>query len=394
MSTTAAVKSCDDRDMSSTSRQQRRSSDERVDESGIPSEESLRRPRKSLPFLPRTSQYERHPLLQTRSTASGLSEFELLMLEKDALVRRKSVNESSRHNQKLPIDTECPSAGESSSVGRDTRQPIRPPLVPRGAQCESHPLFVRSESGVCELETYLSEIAMSANMTSSTAVKDVGSGNGNSFSSSVVQSQRASTVLKKLEPRTTQWERNSLLEIKDETGMTELEWLLMEKDKELSSVSQNDEKSSSVADGSVASSSCTVCGDDRSSARCRCTSADGRSSQATSNATFDVRSFSVDACPGDTSATTTSDDVCPVASSTQQKRVRFVAQRQKTEPEEVGQYSPAAGAASAALGTDGNNGSDVKVSHNNKPSKCPSRNRTCRADSVPSDGQRKSCCIS
>ena len=104
------------------------------DEGPRPPPEALRYPRKSLPFLPRTTQYERHPLLQTKSS-TGLSEFEMLILEKDLLQRRKS---------------------ESRGCS-DNRSSLK--LVPRGAHYEPHPLLVKSESGVCELELYLQEMA-------------------------------------------------------------------------------------------------------------------------------------------------------------------------------------------------------------------------------------------
>jgi len=184
-------------------------------------------PRNSLPFLPRTSQYERHPLLQMRSTATGLSEFELLMLERDADERPTP--------RRMSVET---SSASPSSASGSKRSGARPALVPRTTQREVHPLFVRSaDSGISELEEYLKEISQMtpparkgsavgtgrASVSSQSAAALSSEGDGKSTATS------APAPLRRLEPRTSQCERHALLEIKDESGLSALERLFMEK---------------------------------------------------------------------------------------------------------------------------------------------------------------------
>ena len=97
-----------------------------------------------IPILPRTSQYEKHPLLQERS-ASGLSELEEFLLERDT-----------------PTSKTFPPR-EPQEEGRRVSDPNRAPqppklkLQPRGAQFERHPLLVKTSSGKSELEQLLLE---------------------------------------------------------------------------------------------------------------------------------------------------------------------------------------------------------------------------------------------
>jgi len=334
----------------------------------------LRRPRKSLPFLPRTTQYERHPLLQMRSTATGLSEFELLMLERDAdeRPRRMSVETSS-------------TSQSSGRVGG------RPALVPRSAHRETHPLFVRSaDSGISELEEYLKEISQ---MTPPPRKSSAAGVQGRSSMSSqpppaptspTDDDSKATAAPRKLEPRTSQCERHALLEIKDESGLTELERLLMEKDEAAAAEGSNGRR-------------CTVCG---AEARLRCdcsrrTTRDGVNADG-------LRSGSDTATGGFSSSDS--------ATSAQLKRVRFMQQRQKTEPGGAASaaqlertISDSAATAGALPPTSKSNSVDTS-SAVKKPSKSrSSRGRgtgTVRTDSAPAGvgtggtAHRKSCCVS
>jgi len=328
---------------------------------------ALRQPRKSLPFLPRTTQYERHPLLQMRSTATGLSEFELLMLERDA-------------DERPPPRRASVEASSSSPAAR-----VRPALVPRTTQREVHPLFVRSaDSGISELEEYLKEISQ---MTPPAARKSSAAGSGAQGRSSVSASQPpppptsdgdTASAPRKLVPRTSQCERHALLEIKDESGLSELERLLMEK---------NEAAEAAAADGRR----CTVCGAE-SALRCDC--------PARRTANDRLRA---DSETGATSATTA-----------QQKRVRFMQQRQKSEPGHVAAAAAAGEALVERTVTDSNaptppplpseaNSVDSSSAAAKKSAKSRSSKGRggsgVRADSAPAGpggtaAHRKSCCVS
>ena len=338
--------------------------------------EALRQPRKSLPFLPRTSQYERHPLLQMRSTATGLSEFELLMLERDADERPRRMS------------VEASSSSSSARVGG------RPALVPRTAQREIHPLFVRSaDSGISELEEYLKEInEMTPPVRKSSAVGSASAQGRSSMSSQPPppptssaddDGKETATAPKKLVPRTSQCERHALLEIKDESGLSELERLLMEK---------NEEATAAAAD----QRRCTVCGAD-AALRCDCSRRTDRNADR-------LRSDSETAAAGGISS---SDSL----TSAQQKRVRFMQQRQKSEPghvvaESLVERTMGDSNATAAAPTPPStkaNSVDSSTAAGKKSSKSRSskgRGSGVRADSVPAGvgtgttAHRKSCCVS
>ncbi len=162
--------------------------------------------RTHLKIQPRTTQYEKHPLLQDRSD-SGMSEFEMFLLEKEQLAlttasavsaaaaaaAEKEIPGSASGTQALSSTAEMLEEPHSSSSGTDrshefatseSAQPVsentkelvskvqdaRPkmkpvqhqqqplqPLVPRGAEWERNPLFQKNESGLSELEAYLRE---------------------------------------------------------------------------------------------------------------------------------------------------------------------------------------------------------------------------------------------
>jgi hypothetical protein len=373
----------------------------------LASDAALRQPRKSLPFLPRTSQYERHPLLQTRSSATGLSEFELLMLEKDLLVRRKSVE--TKANQHETAETAAASKA-------------RPALVPRVAQYEPHPLFVRSaDSGVSELEACLSEInetkERKASMSASAAAtRDQqqargGSAVGPSAGDDCLEGPMTSTVTsmaprqpRKLEPRTSQCERNALLEFRDESGLSELDRLLMEKTREYESRS-----SSAIA------RRCTVCGAE-STVRCDCCSSATASAARTTRKSVDASVLSSHVTYSDDERVTSPTESSKSASAAAQKRVRFVQQRQKTEPEDLAMNPMLTSSADGdGAPTDGNRCASSKVETTSADSKrtkdrevksssattksVRSRNyrvesATALAGGAAADGHRKSCCIS
>jgi len=324
----------------------------------------LRRPRKSLPFLPRTTQYERHPLLQMRSAATGLSEFELLMLERDADERPRRMS--------VETSTSPSTRGKLAGAGR-------PALVPRSAHSETHPLFVRSaDSGISELEEYLKEISQ---LTPPPARKSSTSVQGRSSMSAATarpttsspsssDDSKTTPTPRKLEPRTSQCERHALLEIKDESGLSELERLLMEKNNEAAAAA------AAAAAGGTDGLRCTVCGAQAASPRCDC---------SVSRRTNRVDGVNADRLHD--SDTTSSD-------SAQQKRVRFMQQRQKTEPGDVAQLERTVSDCAAAKANSVDSSSSKKQT---KSRSSKGRGAGVRADSTPAElatAHRKSCCVS
>ncbi|KAK2164950.1 hypothetical protein LSH36_57g06009 [Paralvinella palmiformis] len=252
-----------------------------------PSHESIHTPapiedrRQRLKFLPRTNQYEKHPLLQIRSE-SGLSEFEMMMLERDT---RHSAAPSAEN----PLRTY--SLDESGQNKSTTMQR----LIPRGAHIERNALFEKTASGLSELEQYLLEkeqelgesssasqevyrasiqnrhsisnvplplrtnssnkqapIKSSNASSNSVQTRSIGGSakgskmktpdkkptdarlkrppmqHSKSISEGTLPSQRA------LQPRRIQYEKHHLLETRDDSGMSELDHFLMEKEKEIS----------------------------------------------------------------------------------------------------------------------------------------------------------------
>lgn len=169
--------------------------------------QSLKNPRKSLPLLPRISQYERHPLLQVRP-GSGLSEFELFLLEKELFKRKTSV------------DDQWSQVESTDHVGHTSQSSVREQrLIPRSAHYEPHPLLRKSVSGVCELELYLFEKEKEVEWRC----------RGNDSTTKPDDWHTCRNVRQTmLEPRSDQWEQHALLEIKDETGLSEMERLFIE----------------------------------------------------------------------------------------------------------------------------------------------------------------------
>ena len=171
-----------------------------------------------LTIQPRTSQYEKHALMQTRQD-SGMSELEEFLHEKEEQLQGRDnnrlsadVNTASRRQQPrantLDDGKLCGGGGTASR---------RQQLQPRGAQCEKSALLVKNESGLSDLEIYLLEKDAEASKKSSLKTRSV------SCEATMARRQR-------LEPRSSQYEENSLLENRDESGLSAIEQFLNEKD--------------------------------------------------------------------------------------------------------------------------------------------------------------------
>lgn len=214
------------------------------DEGAWVKESDYRAPRK-LSFIPRISQYERHPLLQERS-ASGLSQFDeltnLLQRQKsfdladcdenDVLPPKSTVTQRSAAETSPLVN----STGTSLVKGNDdnsrrveaenasvTHSKLRR-LEPRGALCERHPLLEKSESGMSELEMYLIEKEQELLLNS--PMKDESVKNNFRTINEHEESRR-----KQLQPRQNQYEKHALLESRDEQGLSPLDYFLHEKER-------------------------------------------------------------------------------------------------------------------------------------------------------------------
>lgn len=212
-------------------------------------------PRK-LSIIPRTTQYEKHPLQER--TESGLSQLEELT---NMLHRQKTMDkaESTLHhdpNRITPnstIKSEVKSDSSSSlkkkgSAGNNIKSKLSPSteqpsnkqknnksntkgenpapvhatlrrLEPRGPIVERHPLLEKSESGMSELEMYLFEKEQEMLLRSRVKEETVQT----NFSSGRRWSQ--------LQPRTNQYEKHALLESRDEKGFSPLDYFLSEKER-------------------------------------------------------------------------------------------------------------------------------------------------------------------
>ncbi len=184
--------------------------------------EDLQRPR----ILPRTSQYEKHPLLQER-TKSGMSELELFLQEKEKTLKSKREKLLKKHKS-LSIDNERLEAKKHDKSRRKSVESggnscaTRSKLLPRSTQYEIHPLLERTESGICELEIYLKEKEQEMEMKTRASAPDIR-----------ISTQRRISVGTLL-PRTNQYEKHPLLQEKDDEGLSEVDKLLdnLRKDRE------------------------------------------------------------------------------------------------------------------------------------------------------------------
>ena len=150
--------------------------------------------RNRLTILPRTTQYEKHALLQNRQD-SGMSELEEFFMEKEQQQQT------------------CPPREEGERGSKPTG---RLQLQPRGAQCEKSALLVKNKSGLSELEIYLLEKDAEASKKTSASFDDA-----------------TSERRQRLQPRSSQYEESSLLENRDAKGLSAIEQFLNEKEDEL-----------------------------------------------------------------------------------------------------------------------------------------------------------------
>jgi len=96
---------------------------------------------------PRVRQYQKHELLQDRSSESGLSEVEAFLLEK----------------QRLMELAKCPDNVASTDDQKDANNdvdddPEKDKLVPRAPHYVPHPILqVKTETGLTELELYFQQ---------------------------------------------------------------------------------------------------------------------------------------------------------------------------------------------------------------------------------------------
>ena len=164
--------------------------------SGKMSNADLMHKRRSLPFVPRTSQYEKHSLLQEK-TESGHNQIELFLMEKEQTLSAASDKRTHfRKGYSLQGDTLL---GSTNAVVLP-----RPPdqttqkLVPRGATFERHQLLKKTASGLSELEMLLIDKEREYEKRRR-SVDCVGGATASGYS-------------QKLFPRTEQYEKNVLLE--------------------------------------------------------------------------------------------------------------------------------------------------------------------------------------
>ena len=162
------------------------------------SQADLMHKRRSLPFVPRTSQYEKHSLLQEK-TESGHNEIELFLMEKEnncaaAAEKRAYFRKGYSLQEDVLLGTTNAAAAES---------PCLPPLpaqklVPRGATFERHHLLKKTASGLSELEMLLLDKEREFEERRR-SIDCVGGATASGYS-------------QKLLPRTEQYEKNVLLE--------------------------------------------------------------------------------------------------------------------------------------------------------------------------------------
>ena len=179
-------------------------------------------------ILPRTSQYEKHPLLQERSE-TGLSELEIFLKEKEDVVKTKQERMLKKHKSlsieehklRNELDTDRHRRKSADSGGGSKMK-----LLPRNAQYERHPLLEKTESGLSELEQYLMEMDQEAVRRKS--LKDeqaAAAAPPKNFSWSHGGSLR-------LQPRVMQYQKSALLQARDEDGRTTLERFLDESERQ------------------------------------------------------------------------------------------------------------------------------------------------------------------
>lgn len=297
--------------------------------------ESLKHPRKSLPLLPRMSQYERHPLLQVRP-GTGLSEFELFLLEKDLFKKRCSVDDH-QHSSDPAAESGASSAAsshcQSSTRGSIVREEERK-LIPRSAHYEPHPLLRKSVSGVCELELYLMEKNEEVTRRQRAIDRDhdddddYDDGDGLTTTSTKKGQGRS-----KLEPRMNQWEKHALLEVKDKAGLSEVDRLFLDTEQQQQ---QQEERGKCGAECVCKSATCKRCKKQQQQKQQNQSLQSPTSSlQQNLEATASVwKGDSSKTSEDSSSATSAAPLLCQKPPGHQQKRVHF--ERQKNEADDSG----------------------------------------------------------
>lgn len=232
--------------------------------------ESLKYPRKSLPLLPRMNQYERHSLLQVRP-GTGLSEFELFLLEKDLFKKKRcSVDDQHSSDSNAAADADAtggaaePGGGASCTSSQcaassiPTRGTVRVEeerrLIPRSAHYEPHPLLRKSLSGVCELELYLMEKEEEVTRRQR-GDRDRDRDYEDNEDDDDQPTQKRLQGRSKLEPRLNQWEKHGLLEVKDKSGLSQIERLFLETEQQ----QQQQERGKCGAECVCKSATCKRC---------------------------------------------------------------------------------------------------------------------------------------
>lgn len=106
-------------------------------------------------FVPRTTQYERHPLLE--KTESGLSELEQYLKEKEEELMRQE--HGKRHSEGSIHDSHKAATRKVSFPNVPDKRPSLGALTPRTSQYEKHPLLQSrdEETGLSEIEKFLQE---------------------------------------------------------------------------------------------------------------------------------------------------------------------------------------------------------------------------------------------
>ena len=189
---------------------------------------------RELKILPRTTQYERHPLLQVR-TESGVSAIEALLMEHEENMRKSdrlkkhkslSIEDDKLHQKRHNFEANRRKSVETYSAQNK--------IVPRTAQYECHPLLEKTESGLSELEQYLKEKEEEClrqdhlKRHSDGSIPEGHSKVTRKVSFPNVPERRPSLGV--LLPRTAQYEKHPLLQSRDdETGLSEIEKFLHEK---------------------------------------------------------------------------------------------------------------------------------------------------------------------
>lgn len=293
--------------------------------------ESLKYPRKSLPLLPRISQYQRHPLLQVRS-GTGLSEFEMLVLEKELFKKRCSVDD--HHSSDSAAEPDASASHSTSSSTRGIVHVEERKLIPRSAHYEPHPLLRKSVSGVCELELYLMEKNEEVARRQRGVDCDEGADDVDSDETATAVNTKKSQGRSKLEPRLNQWEKHALLEIKDKAGLSEIDRLFLETEQQVQQQQQQQQERGKCGVECVCkSATCKRCKKQLQHQQNQALKSPSSSLQQSLEAAV-LKGDSSKTSEDSSSATSAAPLLSQRLSSGQQKRVHF--ERQKNDTDDSG----------------------------------------------------------